>query len=316
MPVVVLSHPLADATAGEYLAARTDVRLPSDDSQIAFVNQVHDADAVIIRAPARLNDSALVAAPRLRVVANIGAGIDHIDTTALDSRGIELLIGTGANADAVAEWVIWALLSLSRRFDHAAAFADGAEQAWATRIAALRGTETAGGVLGVIGFGHIGRSVARMARQGLGLRVAVFDPALQTTTDDVDIFCPNVVALLDIADAVTVHVPLTESTRGLIGDAELRHLGSEGILLNSSRGGVVDESALISALRDHRLRGAAIDVFDAEPPTAQRLHELAGVPRLLITPHIAGISDQAGSAFAWAAVRGVLRALGQENRPS
>jgi (S)-sulfolactate dehydrogenase len=307
-PTVALAFALADGAAAAYLAERADV-VVADPIVGNWVDLVAAADAVIVRPPARLDVALLACAPRLRVIANIGSGVDHIDLAAAAERDIAVLSQPGANAHAVAEYVLGALITASRRLDAAVAFMriDGAD--WTSRIGALRGHELTGATLGIVGYGAVGRALAPMARAGLGMRVIVFDPYASPAAGEVDAVCGSLSELLTDARAVSVHVPLTAETRGLIGAAELAQLGPGTILVNTSRGGVVDEDAVISSLRAGQLGGAALDVFETEPPPRSRLVEFATVPGLIVTPHIAGITYEAGAALAWAAVRGVLSTL-------
>jgi (S)-sulfolactate dehydrogenase len=307
-PKVLLVFPLADPSAQQRLSRDADVIIGGTADPATLAQLLADADGVIVRPPARLDRDALNGAPKLRIIANIGAGLDHIDTEAASARGIPIAGGAGANARAVAEYVIWAMLALSRRLSAAAAEMHDPSSDWASRVARLRGHELAGQTLGIAGYGHIGKALGGMAR-ALGMRVAAYDPYRAPAPGDVDQVCAGLDELLDAAQILSVHVPLTDGTRGLIDGAALDRLGPDGVLVNSSRGGVVDEDAVVTALRESRLRGAAWDVFDPEPPQPGRLAELATVPGLLLTPHIAGISAEAGSALAWQAVEAVLAVL-------
>jgi len=307
-PKVLLAFPLADPSAQERLARDADVVVAGTADPATLAGLLSDADGVIVRPPARLDRAALEAAAKLRVIANIGAGLDHIDTEVTRARGIPVAAGAGANARAVAEYVIWAMLTLSRRLSAAIAELSDPASDWASRVSRLRGRELAGQTLGIVGYGHIGEVLAGLAR-ALGLRVAAYDPYRAPEPGDVDLVCAGLDELLDAAQILSVHVPLTDETRNLIDRAALQRLGTDGIVVNSARGGVVDEDAVVNALREGRLRGAAWDVFDPEPPPPGRLAELAAVPGLLLTPHIAGISQEAGSALAWQAVEAVLAVL-------
>jgi len=298
-PKVLLAFPLADPSAQERLARDADVVVAGTADPATLAGLLSDADGVIVRPPARLDRAALEAAAKLRVIANIGAGLDHIDTEVTRARGIPVAAGAGANARAV---------TLSRRLSAAIAELSDPASDWASRVSRLRGRELAGQTLGIVGYGHIGEVLAGLAR-ALGLRVAAYDPYRAPEPGDVDLVCAGLDELLDAAQILSVHVPLTNETRNLIDWAALERLGTDGIVVNSARGGVVDEDAVVNALREGRLRGAAWDVFDPEPPPPGRLAELAAVPGLLLTPHIAGISQEAGSALAWQAVEAVLAVL-------
>jgi (S)-sulfolactate dehydrogenase len=309
-PKVLLAFPLADPSAQQRLSRDTDVVVLNSADPSTLAGLLADVDGVIVRPPARLDRAALERADKLRVIANIGAGLDHIDTGVTQARGIPVVGGAGANARAVAEYVIWAMITLSRRLDAAVAeIRDPTAPDWSGRVARLRGRELGGQTLGIVGYGHIGAALAGMAR-GLGMRVAAYDPYRVPEPGEVDEVCAGLDELLDVTQILSVHVPLTDETRHLVDRAALDRLGPDGIVVNSSRGGIVDEEAVLAALREGRLRGAAWDVFDPEPPQPGRLAELAAVHGLLLTPHIAGISVEAGSALAWQAVEAVLAVLG------
>ncbi len=247
------------------------------------------ADALIVRNRTQVDVDLLAAAPRLKVVGRLGVGLDNIDTTACAARGIEVIPATGANALAVAEYVIGtAMLLLRGVYQSSSKVAEGG---W-PRAALSDGREIAGKVLGVVGFGGIGRLAGRLGR-ALGMRVIGHDPQLQETSS---IWVAEQTRGLPLdavfaqSDVVTVHVPLTRETRGLVGAARLARMKPDAILINTARGGVVDEAEVAAALRAGKLGGAALDVFEREPLPAGS--PLADCPNLLLTPHIAGVTRE------------------------
>jgi (S)-sulfolactate dehydrogenase len=185
---------------------------------------------------------------------------------------------TGANAESVAEYVVSAaLVLLSGAFFSTRAVEAGT---W-PRQTLSQGREAAGKVIGIVGYGNIGRLTARKA-EALGMKVVSYDSQVaDASTRDLD-------ALLRQSDVVSLHIPLTPQTRGLLGAERLGLMKRDAVLVNTARGGVVDEAALAAMLREGRLGGAALDVFDQEPLPAGS--PLAGAPRLLLTPHIAGVT--------------------------
>jgi len=285
--------------AGRYpphLAARRGARRPA----------AAHADALIVRNRSQVNAELLAAAPRLLAVGRLGVGLDNIDLPGCEARGITVIPATGANARAVAEYVIGTMLSLLR--GAYASTADVAAGKW-PRNALSQGLEAHGRTLGVVGFGGIGRLAAQLAR-GLGMRVVGSDaalppghPAWQETgaeplpLDD----------LLAQADVVTLHVPLTPETRHLLDAARIDRMRAGAVLINTSRGGIVDEAALADALRAGRLRGAALDVFEHEPLPAGS--PLAQAPNLILTPHIAGLTQEANTRVSDMVAAGVTMAL-------
>lgn len=251
--------------------------------------QLRNAVALIVRNKTQVDRDLVAAAPHLRVVGRLGVGLDNIDTGACAARGIEVIPATGANAQAVAEYVIGAAMMLLRSaYQSTAAVADGQ---W-PRTVLGEGREIAGKTLGLIGFGGIGRLTARIAI-ALGMDVVGFDPALAATSPvwGAHRTAPRTLSdLLAQSDVVSLHVPLTRETRGLIDASRIAQMKPEAILVNTARGGVVEEIAVARALRAGRLGGAALDVFEHEP--LARGSPLAGCPRLILTPHIAGVTRE------------------------
>jgi phosphoglycerate dehydrogenase-like enzyme len=249
-------------------------------------------------------------APRLKVIANIGTGLDHVDLDVAYARAVRVIGGGGANAEAVAEFVVAMMIVAHRRLADAMRLFLSGQLDWSTRAGHLRGSELAGGTLGIVGYGAIGRRLAEIASRGLGMKTVFFDPYISDVDEGVvSERCGSLAELLEQSRTLSIHVPLTNETRHLIGTPEIARLPLGSVLVNTSRGGVVDEDAVIAALREGHLAGAVWDVFGEEPPSPQRLVELAEVPGLIITPHIAGISHEAGAALAWSAVNNVLSNL-------
>lgn len=251
-----------------------------------------DADALIVRNRTQVDAALIAAAPRLKVVGRLGVGLDNIDLDACAARHIEVIPATGANARSVAEFVIGAALLL-RRGAYGATAAVGAGQ-W-PRAALSQGRELAGSTLGVVGFGSIGRLVADLAN-GLGMQVIGCDAAI---APDSPLWRERRTAprplddLLRDADIVSLHLPLTGQTRRLLDARRLSLMKRDAILINTSRGGIVDEAAVSAALRDGALGGAALDVFEHEPLPEGSV--LAGCPSLLLTPHVAGITRESNA---------------------
>lgn len=265
-----------------------------------------DADALIVRNRTRVDAALLEHAPSLRVVGRLGVGLDNIDVAACRARGIKVIPATGANALAVAEYVIFTAMALLRGV--AAATPDVAGGKW-PRAALSSGRELAGKTMGLVGFGSIGREVARLA-QALGMLVIAHDPVLaqdDPAWQQLQVRPCAFDALLAQGDVVSLHVPLTSATRHLIGAEALARMKPDAVLVNTARGGVVDEAALASALRHGRLGGAAIDVFETEPLPAGSV--LSDAPRLILTPHIAGVTAESNVRVSTLIAREVAAAL-------
>ncbi|WP_310451737.1 hydroxyacid dehydrogenase [Sulfuritalea sp.] len=259
------------------------------DRRAELLALLADATALIVRNRTQVDGELLAAAPRLRVVGRLGVGLDNIDVTACRARGIEVFPATGANALAVAEYVVASVMVLLR-----GAYLSGAAVAagqW-PRQALSEGRETAGRTLGLVGFGGIGQLTARLA-QAIGMRVLACDPLLAA---DAPAWAASGVAhrelepLLAESDAVSLHVPLTAQTRGLIDANRIGLMKTQAVLINTARGGIVDEAALAQALHSGKLAGAALDVFDHEPLAAGS--PLATAPNLILTPHIGGVTRE------------------------
>jgi (S)-sulfolactate dehydrogenase len=245
--------------------------------------------ALIVRNRTQVDAGLLAAAPRLKVVGRLGVGLDNIEMAACRSRGVEVIPATGANALAVAEYVIATVMVLLR-----GAYLSGPAVAageW-PRGRLSEGREAAGKTLGLVGFGDIGRLAAKLA-QALGMRVIACDPLLGADApiwNEARVERRNLDVLLGEADAVSLHVPLTEDTRGLFDGARIAGMKPGAVLINTARGGIVDEAALAEALCSGKLGGAALDVFEQEPLPAGS--PLAGAPNLILTPHIGGVTRE------------------------
>jgi (S)-sulfolactate dehydrogenase len=297
-----------DEAAVDALRARFDVRFDAGlvERRAELAAALGEADALIVRNRTRVDRELLAAAPRLCVVGRLGVGLDNIDVDACAARGIRVIPATGANALAVAEYVVCAALLLLRGAYLSSA--DVAAGKW-PRAALGEGREAAGKTLGIVGFGGIGRLVARLAL-GLGMKVLATDAMIPPDSPawrEAGVTRGSLDELLGGADAVTLHVPLTADTRHLIDAGRIARMKPGAVLINTARGGVVDERALADALRSGRLGGAALDVFEAEPLPAGS--PLAGVPNLVLTPHVAGVTRESNERVSAMIAREVAAAL-------
>jgi (S)-sulfolactate dehydrogenase len=240
------------------------------------------------------------------VVGRLGVGLDNIDLEACAARGIAVVPATGANAIAVAEYVIaTAMLLLRGAYRSTAEVAAGG---W-PRQALGNGREIGARTLGLIGFGSIGRHTARLAR-GVGMRVVATDAMLEASDPafaEANVTAVGLDELLATADVVSLHVPLLAATCGLMDAARIAAMKPGAVLINTARGGIVDEAAVAGALRSGHLGGAALDVFEHEPLAAD--HAFAGCPNLLLTPHIAGVTAEANERVSLLIADKVLEAL-------
>ncbi len=270
--------------------------------------QLGEARALIVRNRTRVDAPLLARGPKLKVIGRMGVGLDNIDTGACRRRGIAVCTTPGANATSVAEYVMVTTLVLLRPvYGESAAVRAGG---W-PREALAKGCEAAGKTMGLIGFGATGRAVARRAR-AFEMDVLAHDPLLEPqATDWAEARPTDFDALLALADVVSLHLPLMPETRNLIDARAIGRMKPGALLINAARGGIVDEGALIAALRAGRLGGAALDVFAEEPLNREKGQRFDGVPNLILTPHIAGVTGQSNrrvAALTVAAVRKELEA--------
>jgi len=287
---IVISE-FMDLPAVESLRGAFDVDYAPQlvDDRAGLLARVAAAEALIVRNRTRVDRELLAAAPELRAVGRLGVGLDNIDVAGCEAAKIAVFPATGANSLPVAEYVLATTMVLLR-----GAYLSSAEVAagrW-PRARFSQGRETAGKTLGLVGFGGIGQLTAKLA-QGLGMRVLASDPVLAADAPawaDTGVGRRDLDALLAEVDVLSLHVPLTHSTRGLIDAARLARMKPDAVLINTARGGVVDEAALAAALRAGRLGGAALDVFGDEPLAAGS--PLADAPNLILTPHIGGVTRE------------------------
>jgi len=290
MARIIISE-FMDREAVAALTARHDVVYDASlvDARDALVAAVHDADALIVRNRTQVDAALLAAAPALTVVGRLGVGLDNIDVAAAKARGIKVIPATGANAQAVAEYVMTTALML-RRGAYLATAAVAAGH-W-PRAKLSEGRELGVACMGVVGFGGIGQLTARFA-QVLGMRVIAHDTMIAASDPryaEGGVVPVLLEQLFADADVVTLHVPLSKATRNLVDAKRLSTMKKDAVLINTARGGVVDEAALAAALRAGTLAGAALDVFADEPlPVGS---PLADAPNLILTPHIAGVTAE------------------------
>jgi len=304
---IVISE-FMDERAVARLAARHDVVHEPGlvDEGDRLLREAAGADALIVRNRTQVRGPLLDALSRCKVVGRLGVGLDNIDVDGCAERGITVIPATGANALAVAEYVVGTAMLLLR--GAYGSTPDVAAGRW-PRNALSTGRESTGKTLGLIGLGSIGRETGRLAR-ALGLHVVAFDPALAAgdrVYADHGVEPVDLDGLLATSDVVSLHVPLVDGTRDLLGAARIAAMKRGAVLINTARGGIVDEAALAAALRSGHLGGAALDVFVDEPLAAGSL--LESCPNLLLTPHIAGVTVEANERVSFLIADRVIEAL-------
>ncbi|MBN8534071.1 MAG: hydroxyacid dehydrogenase [Rhizobiales bacterium] len=261
-----------------------DPKLVDDPARLALL--LPEARALIVRNRTQVRGALLEAGRKLEVVGRLGVGLDNIDVPACTENGIAVIPATGANDLSVAEWVIASAMLLLRGAYHSTP--EVIAGAWPRNK--LMGRELSGRIMGLVGFGSIAREVAKRAR-ALGMDVMAHDPFVADHDPAWSLARPHgLEPLLREADVISLHVPLTEATRNMIDALRISRMRPDAIILNASRGGVIDEHALAAALKKGRLAGAALDVFEEEPLNAAQGAVFAGCPNLILTPHIAGVT--------------------------
>ncbi len=281
-------------------AAEVDVRLDLDKA--ALLKVIANYDALVVRSATKVTADVIAAGTRLRVVGRAGSGVDNIDVDAATQRGIMVVNAPASNNVAVAELTIGLLISLARHIPQS----HGSVESGKWERNKFMGWEVRGKTLGLIGLGRIGSEVARRAR-GLEMTVLTYDPvvsydrAVQLGVESVTID-----ELLARSDVVSTHVPLVDSTRNFFDTARIAQMKPGAYLINASRGGVVDESALLAALESGQLSGAALDVYSGEPPSNPTL---VNHPKIIKTPHLGASTNEAQTQTGTDVAEGVLAAL-------
>ncbi len=297
-----------DERAVAQLAAKHDVLYDATlvDDPVRLKQEAAGADVLIVRNRTQVRGELLGALARCRIVGRLGVGLDNIDVPGCEAQGMRVIPATGANALSVAEYVIaTAMVLLRGAYQSTAAVAAGT---W-PRNALGNGREIGGKTLGLIGFGFIGQLTAGLAR-GVGMNVLAFDAMMDR---DHRAFLRGVARpsglaeLVAASDVISLHVPLVDSTRGLFNAERIGAMKKGAVLINTSRGGIVDEPALAAALRSGHLGGAALDVFETEPLPAGTV--FADCPNLVLTPHIAGVSAESNERVSFMIAEKVLEGL-------
>jgi (S)-sulfolactate dehydrogenase len=310
MPDIVIPEFMDEAAIREGLKD-FDVLYDADlvDRSADLAAAVRQARGLIVRNRTQVRGPLLDAAEALMVIGRLGVGLDNIDVDACQARGIAVCPAKGANDISVAEYVITAAMTLLR--GAYSSTADVIAGAWPR--GRLMGREISGKRLGLVGFGSIARETAKRAA-ALDMAVTAFDPFVPPEHPAWNQPFGRVVRLgfdelIATSDVVSLHVPLTPETRNLIGGDTIACMMPGAVLINAARGGVIDEPAAAEALKAGRLGGAALDVFEEEPLSAERASVFAGCPNLILTPHIAGVTVESNVRVSWVTVENVRRHL-------
>ncbi len=252
---------------------------------------VADVEGIVVRSDTRITEEVMRRAPKLRVVGRAGAGVDNIDVAAATKRGIVVMNAPGENTISAAEHTLSLMLALARQIP----LADRSMKAGRWDRGRILGVELSGKTLGVLGLGKVGREVAARAR-AFGMEVIGFDPVLtEEVAARLGVALVPIETVYERSDFITLHLPLTDGTRHLIGRDQLARCRKGLRILNVARGGIIDETALCEALRDGRVAGAALDVFENEPPTGSPLLSFDSV---ILTPHLGASTQEAQEKVA------------------
>ncbi|MEH7483276.1 phosphoglycerate dehydrogenase [Neobacillus drentensis] len=281
------------------------VHLPADLSEDELIKNLKDADAAIV-AFSEINSRVLEQAPALKIVCKHGVGVDNIDLDAAREKNVWVTNVTNANMHAVADFSFGLMLSLARQIPQTDYLTKQGQ--WPR----VFGTDVFGKTVGIIGLGAIGREVARRAK-GFGMDILAYDPfPNREYAEQNNIKLVELDELFKSSDFITLHLPLTEQTNGLVGKRQFEMMKNSAFLVNASRGGIVVEADLYNALKNGEIAGAALDVFVEEPLEKHPLFEL---PNFIAMPHIAGYTDGAVNALGMTCVKNIVDVLVRQKKP-
>lgn len=283
---VLVADPIEESAVAKLEAAGLEVVTRNHDTDGPIEKQIKGFDCVVVRSATKITKEVIDASDKLKLVVRAGVGLDNVDKAAADAKGIVVQNTPEAPTVSVAEMVFSLMFSLARKIPQAdSLMKDGR---WEKKK--LQGTELWHKTLGIVGFGRIGQEVARRAK-AFDMDVLAYDVI------DIDKACKEFGAkrsdlktIIEQADYISLHVPLLPQTKGMIGEKEFKTMKKTAFLINTARGGVVDEKALLNALNNGEIAGAALDVFESEPPTDW---QLVKHPKLVATPHLSSSTDEA-----------------------
>lgn len=309
MNKVVITHRLHEAGM-KVLDGKADVKITNTGNPREMLPELLDADGLIIRIGS-IDRETMLAAKKLKVIGRPGVGVDDVDVAAATELGIPVVIAPGANTLSVAEHALALILAAAKDLLNSDKKTRAGEFGVRNTYKAF---QLAGKTLGLIGCGNIGRELARLA-SAIGMKVVVYDPYVkpESVKTQGHGYEQEMDRVLINADVISLHVPLTDKTRHLIGERELNLMKAGAVLINCARGGIVDEPALTAALKKRRIHSAGLDVFAAEPVKAD--NPWADLDNVIITPHMAGLTQEAAAGVATMAAEGVLAVLNGEKWP-
>ncbi len=277
MPKILITDSIHD-DAVEILKNAGDVEIATGLTPDELKEKIKDADAIVIRSGTKLTRDIIIAAKNLKVIARAGVGVDNVDLNAATEKGIIVVNSPDASSISVAELAMGLMLSAARNIPQATASLKKGE--WDRK--SFKGIELYGKTLGIIGLGRIGQQVAKRAK-AFGMNLVGYDPYIPTNVaEKIGVELMDVNELCKVSDFITLHVPLTPKTKHIIGKEQIALMKKNAIIVNCARGGLIDEEALYEALKNGKIRGAGLDVFEEEPPKNNPLLTLNNV---IGTPH-------------------------------
>jgi D-3-phosphoglycerate dehydrogenase / 2-oxoglutarate reductase len=306
-PVVLIAEELSPATV-DALGPDFEVRSVDGTDRSALLAELATAHAILVRSATKVDAEAIAAAPLLKVIARAGVGLDNVDIKAATSAGVMVVNAPTSNIISAAELTVGHIISLARHIPAASgALADGK---W--KRSTYTGVELYEKTIGIIGLGRIGALIAARM-QAFGTKIIAFDPYITSArAQQLGVVPVTLDELLAQSDFVTIHMPKTVETTGMIGAAQLKLMKPTAFVVNVARGGLIDEDALYDALTAGTIAGAAIDVFVHEPPTGSRL---LGLDNIITTPHLGASTDEAQEKAGVSVAKSVRLALSGELVP-
>lgn len=278
---------------------------PSPEDEVVRQHIV-DADAIIVRTATKLSRETIEAAPNLKVIGRTGAGVDNVDVEAASEHNIPVCNTPEANTSAVAEHAVCFMLALAK--DLSAMDNAVREGNWKIRFN-YTPVDISGKTLGLLGFGKIGRTTAQMCCRSFGMQILAYDPYLPADlkTGFPYTLADNMEEIFEDSDFISLHIPYTKENHYIVGKKLLEKMKNSAYLINTSRGGLIDEKALAKALTEHKITGAALDVFEDEPPKPD--NPLLECENIILSPHSAALTKESATRMAVHAAMGVIDVL-------
>jgi len=306
-PIVLIAEELSPATI-EALGPDFDVRTVDGTDRPALLEAIHGAHAILVRSATKVDAEAIAAAPNLQVIARAGVGLDNVDIKAATAAGVMVVNAPTSNIISAAELTVGHILSLARHIP--AAHNALAQGQW--KRSAYTGTELYEKTIGIIGLGRIGALITERLKS-FGTRVIAYDPYVTSArAQQLGVELVTLDELLEQADFITIHMPKTPETTGMISTAQLQKMKKTAYVVNVARGGLIDEDALFAALTNGEIAGAGLDVFVNEPPTDS---PLLALPNVVVTPHLGASTDEAQEKAGISVAKSVRLALAGELVP-